>query len=245
MELNPPLISVIVPAYNAERYIEEAIQSIYNQAYKPLEVIVVDDGSTDGTCNIAGKFGESVTYIRQENGGPADAKNRGLKISKGDIIAFLDADDLWPDSKIHTQLAYFSKYPAVEVVMGLVQCLVLSETIESSCTFNEFGPPSLMIALGAGLYKRSVFEKLGNFDRKLQIGEDVDWFMRIRENGIPISIIDTVTLYYRFHKTNITRDRNIRNSFFLKAMKKSLDRRRLRGEGKVDNLPPLLLKAKN
>jgi GT2 family glycosyltransferase len=131
------------------------------------------------------------------------------------------------------------------MVMGLVQCLVLSETIEGSRTFNEFCPASLMTALGAGLYKRAVFEKLGNFDPKLQSGEDVDWFMRVRENGIPMSIIDSVTLYYRFHTTNTTRDRDIRNSFFLKAIKKSLDRRRLRGEGKAHNLPPLLLNPKN
>ena len=96
----PNLISCIVPVFNGERYLAEALDSILAQTWRPLEVIVVDDGSTDGTAHIAAGYGAEVSYIHQANAGPAAARNRGLDAARGEFIAFLDADDLWHKDKL-------------------------------------------------------------------------------------------------------------------------------------------------
>lgn len=238
MKSDLPLISVIIPVYNAEVFLEEALLSIQKQAYEPLEIIVVDDGSTDKTAEIATSFSDNVRYVDQENSGPALARNKGLRMAQGEIIAFLDADDLWPNNKIEIQLAYFIKNPLLEIVVGRVQYLLLSEIIYNKKTFKEFAQPSVGVNLGAGLYRKSVFEKLGYFDPALRLSEDVDLFMRIRENGISMAMIEAVTLYYRIHENNISRERERQHALFIKALKQSLNRRR-QSEGTASSLPSL------
>jgi glycosyltransferase involved in cell wall biosynthesis len=233
MNSDRPYISVIVPAYNAAAFLGEAIQSIQQQGYEFLEIIVIDDGSTDDTAAIARSFGDRIRYLYQENSGPACARNTGLKMAKGEIIAFLDADDLWPENKLEIQLDYFLKNPALEVVVGRVQYLLIEEDRR---VFQEFSQPALGVNLGAGLYQKSLFDKLGYFDSSMQQSEDVDWLMRIRENRVPMAAIDAVTLYYRIHGNNMTRDRDRQNTLFIKALKQSLDRRR-KVEGTAKSLP--------
>lgn len=234
-----PLISVIIPAYNAATFLAEAIASIQQQAYETLEIIVIDDGSTDGTAEIAKKFNDSIRYVYQENGGPAVARNTGLKLANGEIIAFLDADDLWPENNLEVQLAYFERDPSLEVVMGRYQYLLLESTTDGERKFKEFGEPLVAVSSCTGLFKKSVFNRLGYFDVSLRQGEDVDLFMRLREAGIAMAAIEPVTLYYRIHGDNITRNRKKNQSLFLQALKKSLDRRR-EGQGIVKSLPSLL-----
>lgn len=231
-----PYVSVIVPAYNAATFLGEAIQSIQQQGYESLEILVIDDGSTDNTAAIARSFGDSIRYLYQENSGPACARNTGLKMATGEIIAFLDADDLWPENKLELQLDYFLKNPSLEVVVGRVQYLLIEE---NKRIFQEISQPTLGVNLGAGLYKKSVFDKLGYFDSSMQQSEDVDLFMRIRENGVSMAAIDEVTLYYRIHGNNMTSDRDRQNTLFIKALKQSLDRRR-KQEGTAKSLPNIL-----
>lgn len=239
MNSHTPLISVIVPAYNAAVFLTEAIQSIQQQCYDPLEIIVIDDGSTDETSEIAKNFNNILRYVYQENQGPAVARNTGLKLAEGEIIAFLDADDLWPENKLNSQLAYFNQEPSLEIVIGRVQCLLREDTTTGEVKFKEFAQPTIAVNLGAGLFKKSVFDKLGYFDLSLRQSEDVDLFMRIREAGVSMATIETVTLYYRIHGDNITRDRTEQKTLFLKALKKSLDRRR-QMEGIAATLPNLV-----
>src|SRR5436190_9496549 len=98
--MNSSLISCIVPVFNGDRYLAETLDSILAQTHRPIEIIVVDDGSTDGTSAIAAEYGEKIRYIRQENSGVASARNLGLQSARGDFIAFLDADDLWHAGKL-------------------------------------------------------------------------------------------------------------------------------------------------
>src|SRR5262245_50952803 len=109
------LITCIVPAYNVERYLSEAIDSILAQTYRPLRVIVADDGSTDRTAKIAAEYGKRIIYLRQTNHGYPAAKNLGLSAAEGDFIAFLDADDMWHPEKLARQMERFEKRPELDL----------------------------------------------------------------------------------------------------------------------------------
>lgn len=113
-----PLVSVIMPAYNARPYIAEAMQSVLSQDYPNIELIVVDDGSVDGSAECAKMFGDRVKVIRQANAGVAAARNKGLDEAKGELIAFLDADDVWLPGKISAQVEYLRQHPETAVVYG-------------------------------------------------------------------------------------------------------------------------------
>jgi glycosyltransferase involved in cell wall biosynthesis len=236
----PLSVSAILPVYNGEAFLAEAIESVLRQAYEPLEVIVIDDGSTDRTAEIARGYGEKVRYLRQDNTGAAAARNNGLRLASGDVIAFIDADDLWPETKLVLQMERFQQDPTLEVVVGRVQYFVPRQTSDGKVEFAPFMPPILGGNLGAGVYKRAVFEKLGYLDERYWYCDDVDLFMRIREQHIPMIVIDAVTLNYRIHNTNMTRERPARDSDFHRALKRSLDRRRLlAGNEQPGSLPAM------
>jgi glycosyltransferase involved in cell wall biosynthesis len=224
-----PLVSVVIPVFNGERFLREAVESVLAQQYSSLEIIVVDDGSTDGTANVARSLPETVRYLYQTNQGPAAARNRGIEQAQGSLIAFADADDLWPADKLELQLPYLIKEPAVDIVLGRIQQVLLSEA-------QEIAEPAFSVNLGSAIIRKSVFERVGLFDETMRYSEDVDWFMRARESGAAIVTIDAVTLLYRQHEENMTRGKSTSELNVLKALKKSLDRRRER-TGSASALP--------
>ena len=223
-----PLVSVVIPAFNGERFLREAVQSVLDQKYSPIEIIVVDDGSTDGTATVARSLSETVRYLHQINKGPAAARNRGIEQAQGSLIAFADADDLWPADKLALQLPYLISDPSIEIVMGRIQQVNLSG--------EGFGEPAFSVNLGSAIVRRSVFERVGLFDESMRYSEDVDWFMRVREAGAAIMTIEAVTLFYRQHEQNMTRGKSTSELNILKTLKRSLDRRRER-EGVASALP--------
>ena len=213
-----PFVSVVIPVFNGEAFLREAVESVLAQKYSPLEIIIVDDGSTDGTETVARSLPEPVRYLRQTNAGPAAARNRGIEHAQGSLIAFADADDLWPAAKLELQLPYFND-PAIEIVMGRIQQVHLWNA-------EEFGEPAFSVNLGSAVIRKTVFERVGLFDETMRYSEDVDWFMRAREGGVAIVTIDAVTLLYRQHEQNMTRGKSTSELNVLKALKRSLDRRR-------------------
>lgn len=231
-----PLVSVIIPVFNGERYLREAVQSVLDQKYSPVEIIVVDDGSTDGTATVARCFSETVRYLHQTNQGPAAARNRGIEHAQGDLLAFADADDLWPPAKLDLQLPYLIRDPKIDIVLGRIQQVRLSETVEGEIRAEEFAEPAFSVNLGSAIIRKSVFEDVGLFDETMRYSEDVDWFMRAREAGAAIVTIDAVTLFYRQHEQNMTRGKSTSELNVLKALKRSLDRRRERS-GVASALP--------
>jgi len=216
-----PLVSVVIPVFNGERFLREAVQSVLDQQYSPLEIIVVDDGSTDNTAFEARDLPEPVRYLHQTNQGPAAARNRGIEQAQGSLIAFADADDLWPAGKLESQLPLLIKDPRIDIVLGRIQQVLLSEA-------QEYGETAFAVNLGSAVIRKSVFERIGLFDETMRYSEDVDWFMRARESGAAIVTIDAVTLLYRQHEQNMTRGKSTAELNVLKALKKSLDRRRER-----------------
>ena len=227
-----PLLSVIIPVFNGERFLGDAVQSVreavhvLDQEYSDVEIIVVDDGSTDGTARVASSFYETVRYLHQANQGPSAARNRGIEHARGSLIAFADADDLWPADKLKLQLPLLINDPAVEIVMGRIQQVSLSQTIDGQTRAEDVAEPAFSVNLGSAVIRKSVFERVGLFDESMRYSEDVDWFMRAREGGTEIVTIDAVTLFYRQHDQNMTRGKSTSELNVLKALKKSLDRRR-------------------
>ena len=114
----PFSVSVIIPVYNGVKYLADAVASIVRQDHEPLEIIIVDDGSTDETSAVARSLPGDIRYIYQTNSGAASARNRGLEMAIGDVICFLDADDMWSDDKLAVQLALFSADDSLQVVLG-------------------------------------------------------------------------------------------------------------------------------
>lgn len=238
MSKNDRLVSVIIPVYNGERYLGEAIESVLAQDHQPIEVIVVDDGSTDNTEAIAKRYGSDIIYARQQKRGPATARNKGLEMSHGEFIGFLDADDLWSEHNLSLHLVRLVEDPSLEIVLGLSQVMRLQDG-DDKATFKKWHDPILLFLFGAAVVRRSVFKKVGCFDETLHHNEDTDWFMRVREMGISIAIIQEVSLFYRRHESNMTHDSVTRNRYFIKALKKSIDRRRQNMGGRVAPLPNL------
>ncbi len=235
--MNNYFVSVIIPVYNGETYIAEALESINQQNYDPLEIIIIDDGSTDGTAGIVKGMDGNIRYARQANSGPAAARNRGLKMAGGDLIGFLDADDLWSGNKLEIQLGHLKKHPEKEIVLGFLQRMQLTRNHESTHLFKEWDQPVMNMHLGSALFRRQVFDKVGYLDESLDYCEDWDWFMRAKEKSIPIMVHQDVIYYYRRHDQNITNDSETNFNFALKMLRQSLTRRRQQGSGTASKLP--------
>ena len=219
-----PKISVIIPVYNGEQFLAGAIQSVFDQKYHQLEIIVVDDGSTDNTQKIAEGFGEKLRYIRKENGGPASARNKGLELAQGEFIAFIDADDVWVKDKLSRQLALFKKYKEPGIVIGLT--LKTRFLTEDKLEQPGVNPKSTFrLSLGSSLIKKSVFNEIGLLDEDLFLGEDTDWFNRAKENRVPIAIHRDIVQYYRIHENNITNNKRRFNHYVFRVLKKAKDRK--------------------
>src|SRR5689334_9621809 len=131
-----PLVSCVVPVYNGERYLAEALDSILAQTHRPLQAIVADDGSTDGTAAVAAAYGDRVLVLRQANAGPAAARNLGLAAARGEYVAFLDADDLWHPRKLERQLARFRARPQLDYCVSLMQNFWMPELAEEAARYR-------------------------------------------------------------------------------------------------------------
>jgi len=236
---NKYFVSVIIPVYNGETYIAEAVESILRQNHEPLEIIIVDDGSTDNTAEIAAGLKCDVRYVHQLNSGPSAARNRGLRMARGDVIGFLDVDDLWSENKLNIQLGHLEKNPEKEIVLGLLQRMQLIRDKDGTHLFKEWDQPVMNMHLGSGLFRKSVFDKVGCLDESLDYCEDWDWFMRAKEMNVPMLVHKEVTYYYRRHDKNITNDTETNSNFALKMLRQSLSRRRKHEGGQAAKLSKL------
>jgi len=227
-------ISVIIPVFNAEDFLEDALRSIFEQNYQNMEIIVVDDGSTDDTDVLLQKYGEEIHCIRQENRGPSAARNRGLQISTGELIAFLDADDEWSKTKIKLQLSQMKSDDSLEIVVGKLRRFWTEKKLDRT-ERHYIDEGTKVLHLGASLFKREAFEKIGLFDENLLHGEDWDWFIRAKDSGLKIGMFPDVVMYQCLHQNNLTRNREEGNQNILKMLKKNIDRRIENGDGAVES----------
>lgn len=224
--IDRPLLSVIVPIYNAASFIVPALESIIAQSGIHLEIIAVNDGSTDNSLESLLLWGQGRSNFRlidQTNSGPGQARNSGIAVAQGQFIAFLDADDLWPPDSLKTRLQAFDDGSS-DAVLGLTQTFTTKDEAHLQLHFE--GSAFRFLNVGAGLFKRESFERSGIFSPTMNGSEDVDWFLRARDNGLKLKAIETVTLWHRRHENNLTRGQSLSNLDFHLALKRSLDRRR-------------------
>jgi glycosyltransferase involved in cell wall biosynthesis len=196
-----PLISVVIPVYNGEAFLDQAIESALEQTWPRTEVVVVDDGSTDRSAEIAGSY--PVELVRQENGGVAAARNRGVDAAKGDLLSFLDQDDMLRPEKLERQLEALVAQP--EAGMSSCQMRIF---LEPGCPVPDWIDPDLLgsevhsLHVGTILVWRRTFEQVGRFDDSYRWGNDTDWFMRTREAAVPIAKVSEPLMLYRVHEGN-------------------------------------------
>jgi len=221
-----PLVTMVIPVFNGERTLARAIESALAQLYEPLEVLVVDDGSTDASGEIAGSF-ERVRYVHQQNCGPSAARNRGLAEARGEYVAFLDADDEALPERMSLQVGYLLKHPEVGCTLARQEVAdggAPPEWIGRDPTFGDLAGIPLMTLVA----RCSTLLELGGFDESLRIAEDRDLLVRMRERGIRIEVIPKVVLKRHFHGGNLSFDRSADPSEhpLLRSLKAKLDRQR-------------------
>jgi len=199
-----PLISVIIPVYNGERYLAEAIESVLAQTYRPIELIVVDDGSTDGSAEIVQQFGPPVRYHYQPNAGVSSARNSGVELARGELLAFLDADDLWVENKLTMQLRAFADDASLEISFGHVLQFHSPELTEEARQRILISKPLLSGCLpGTMLIRQSTFQHIGPFRTDQQIGQFIDWYARAQEQARKIKVLPEVLMQRRLHGANM------------------------------------------
>jgi glycosyltransferase involved in cell wall biosynthesis len=209
------LVSVIIPNYNYARFVRQAIDSVMNQTHLNIEIIVVNNGSTDNSLEILEDFGDKIQLVNQENLGQSGARNSGLSKASGDFIAFLDADDTWEPQKIEKQLLLFS--PTTELVYcGIRRFIGNSETIVSidlprfggSCSTAFVRQPGVSVVLSGestAIFTRALLEKVGGFDPELNSAAGWDFFRRCSK-FTDFDFVPEALTNYRIHDSNMSND---------------------------------------
>ncbi|MEE9190605.1 MAG: glycosyltransferase family A protein [Candidatus Neomarinimicrobiota bacterium] len=233
-------ISVIIPVYNSARFIHDTINNILKQSMTPFEIIVIDDGSTDGSGELVKTTYPDIQYRYQNNQGPAAARNAGLKIARGNAIAFQDSDDLWPKNKLELQAAYLNQNPAVDIILGQTQVYVQRSNSSGEKIYVKFKDPWPALMFHSALIRKGVFETAGFIDETFQYAEEVDWFLRAKEIGVDIRFIKETVLFYHRHQDNMSKLIRSDKKYFITALKKSLSRRRARSNSGAREMPSWL-----
>jgi glycosyltransferase involved in cell wall biosynthesis len=222
-----PLISVMIGVYNGAPYLGEAIESVLAQDYEPLELIVVDDGSDDGSADVAKAFPQ-VNYVFQENAGNGAARNRAVEDATGDLFAFIDADDRFTAGKLILQKAALDGDPELDMVFGHVREFLSPELDDK--TRAALRPPSPepmpWTAPNLMLIRRASFLRVGPFSTTFRVGVTVDWFARASEAGLRYAMLPEVVLERRLHtQNNGLRERGARTQY-LDVIRAAMERRR-------------------
>lgn len=231
-----PTISVVIPVYNGERFLLEAISSVLAQTLLPDEIIVVDDGSTDATARIVHDLSATATvsirYEYQANQGPAAARNTGIRIARGDFLAFQDADDVWLPEKLAIQVGHLLRHPDCQYSVCRIRSF-----LEPGCAppagfrldlLDQEPVAHLMETLVA---RRGLFGRVGLLDPDLTTAEDVDWFARVADAGVVGHVCDQVLLHKRIHNRNASLLGSDNNRQLLLALRRSVQRKHLARPG--------------
>ena len=222
-------VSVVIPTYNRAGFVREAIASVLRQDYPAVELIVVDDGSRDDTAAIVSEFGPAVQYVWQENRGVSAARNRGVAAATGDLIAFLDSDDLWLPRKASAQVAYFETHPEAQA------CHTDEIWIRRGVRVNErrihrkqggwqflASLPRCLISPSAIMMRRPLWDRLGGFDERLPACEDYDLWLRLTAI-VPVGFLtERLVIKRGGHADQLSRHTPVLDRYRIQALEKAL-----------------------
>ncbi len=224
MTATSSLVSVIIPVYNGAQFLAEAIESVRAQTIRPLEIIVVDDGSEDDSAAVARGFA-GARCLRQPHEGAAAARNRGAADARGEFLAFLDADDLWTPDKLQRQMALMKERPELDVVFGGVEQF-RDPGLDDKTRFKNMDVGMKGMHVGAMLIRRAAFNRVGPFRTRFSAGEFIDWWARAMENGLQSAAPPEKVLGRRLHANNLMRREQDAAGDYLRILRASLRRRR-------------------
>jgi glycosyltransferase involved in cell wall biosynthesis len=212
-------VSVIIPVFNGQQYLAEAIRSAFAQTIAPLEVIVVDDGSTDQSAALARQLG--VTFLSQEHCGQGAALNSGVTVSHGRYLAFLDADDVWMPEKLEQQLRHLEGEPDVGAVFG--HTVQFGDALPDSEPMPARLPSALLI-------RRDALQRVGPFDTRLRLGGPVEWAIRLEASGVGVVVLPEVLYRRRLHRHNSGRIHAEHRGDYLDIVRRKLQRKAAKPE---------------
>jgi glycosyltransferase involved in cell wall biosynthesis len=239
-DATPELVSVIIPVFNGERYLAEAIRSVLAQDWRPLEVIVVDDGSTDASRAVAASFGGAVHLLALPHAGLAAARNAGMEQARGGFYLHCDADDLIHPGAISRLMASFKEDPATEMVTGMFEQFAspeLGDAAKSRFVVPQ-GPQRGHLA-NTSLIRAEAFRRIGPISTAYRSGADMDWMMRAEDAGVRTHRISDVVALRRIHGANMSLTRKGENAVDrVRIVKAALDRRRALAEAAADPAGP-------
>ena len=222
-----PLVSVVIPAHNSARYIAETLASVLAQKHRPLEILVVDDGSTDSTRELVREAAAEIRLIEQEQRGHPAARNAGVRAASGEFLGFLDHDDLWSAEKLELQLASFARDPSLDLVFGHIQNFFTPEmTEEERQRVRVPLQPLPGLLQGAMLARRASFDRVGFFSEERGMGDFLDWYGRAMLAGMKVEMRAETVVHRRIHANNYQCVHKHRRPEYLRAVKALLDRRR-------------------
>lgn len=223
-------ISVIIPAYNAETTLGETLATVLAQTRLPEQTIVVDDGSTDRTAEIAAASSLAVTIVRQSNRGAAAAMNAGVELATGNHIAFVDADDLWTKDKLAAQMRVLDAGAELDGVGGyLAAFLCPNNDPGTNQRYRVPTAPEPSWLPGAMLLRRRCFERCGSFDEQLRAGFFIDWYDRAKAAELNFAMLPDVVLHRRIHPGSLSHRSTIRDESMVEMARRAIERRRARG----------------
>lgn len=225
MKPEPPSISAIIPVHNGVAYIAEALASIQAQEHPVSQIIVVDDGSTDGSADIARAVAPEAVLIRQAKAGPASARNAGAERANGELLAFLDHDDLWPPDRTGALLQGLAAVPDAGFVYGRVRFLEMPGVLPGLLHARLDGQHVPVLVQGA-LIRRQIWMAVGGMDISHQVAEDFDLYIRLVEAGVRMAAVDQTAVIYRRHPNSLTRDEKARADGTLAVLHSAIHRRR-------------------
>lgn len=225
-----PGISVIIPARDHGRYIGEALESVLSQSLPAAEIIVIDDGSHDDTAGVVGRFAPRVRYHYTEKKGVGAARNLGVRLSSGEMIAHLDADDVWVPEKLEQQAREFSRIPDLDIAGGMMQPFFSREMDQDIKRKIVCSPVPLPGFSASVLFlRRSSFFKVGFYREDIHLGQDLEWFLRAREVPLKEKMVGELLAFRRLHDRNCSQPDKNGLAERLRVLKESLDRRKAPG----------------
>jgi glycosyltransferase involved in cell wall biosynthesis len=222
-----PLVSVVVPVFAGERFLGEALDSIAGQTYPRVETIVVDDGSPDASAEIASAR-RGVRVLREPHRGVAAARNAGLSDARGELVAFLDQDDLWQPSKLALQVSLLAQRPELDIALSHVEMVLLAGVSRPSwLTWLTDQQPGYLPS--TWLVRREAFDTVGLFDTSYRVACDADWLARAKDAGLASGMLEQTLVRWRIHDANGSYDEATMRRETFRVLRATAERQREAG----------------